>query len=264
MIDIIMDNDRKLRDIQQIGRPESNYKIYVEDQVYQRIHFPGTEEKAVYVLMGFTKRTEENYVTFIEGCISVKDISFEGNMPIWNNHVWHNVFGEVKRNYENEVIVGWALDVKGYSPKITEELENIHKEQFGGIHQMMYLLDTMEQEEYFYQMRNNHLVARGGFYIYHNGNLKKMPEMARQEVKVEEPVSLSQPKYRKILAVEEEKEQPEKKSSIAVAVAVLLLVGIIGAGVYQNRIQIPGITKVLETFLATDAIESPPQIILPQ
>ena len=33
MIDMILDEDKRLKDIQQIGRPESNNKIYIESGV---------------------------------------------------------------------------------------------------------------------------------------------------------------------------------------------------------------------------------------
>ena len=52
---------------------------------------------------------------------------------------------------------------------------------------------------------------------------------------------------------------------ILVAVAVLLLVGIIGTGIYQNRIQLPGIERMIETFFESAApTAGVPEIILPR
>ncbi len=270
MIDIILDEDKKLKDIQQIGRPESNNKIYIESGVYEQMHANEYLEKAVFVLMGHTKRQEDNYATFIDGIIAARDICFDGNIPIWNNHVWNDVFGEIKQEFENEVIVGWAMDIKGFTPRLTAELETIHREQFGGVHQMLLLMDSLEQEEYFYQMRNNHLVQRGGFYIYYSDrprilNISEFPKQdkdAQSEVSIE--IGGERPRYRELLA--DRNEEPKGRiSGVAVAVAVLLLVGIVGTGIYQNRISIPGIERMIETFFETGAPESAvPEIILPE
>ncbi len=271
MIDIILDEEKKLKDIQQIGRPESNNKIYIESNVYEQMHANEYQEKAVFVLMGHTKRQEDNYATFIDGIIAARDICFDGNVPIWNNHVWNDVFGEIKQEFENEVIVGWAMDIKGFTPRLTTELETIHREQFGGAHQMLLLMDSLEQEEYFYQMRNNHLVQRGGFYIYYSDRprILNMSDFYRNDQDIKSEVSIEidndRPRYRELLASKKEEEPKEKISGIAVAVAVLLLVGIVGTGIYQNRISIPGIEHMIETFFETGAPESAvPEIILPE
>jgi hypothetical protein len=102
----------------------------------------------------------------VEAVIPVWDIGFSHGVPVWNSHVWNVVFGEVKRSFENSVIIGWALDVKGMPPRLTAEVEAVHREHFGGAHQLLLLLDTLEQEEYFYQNRSGHFYPKEGFYIY--------------------------------------------------------------------------------------------------
>ena len=37
------------------------------------------------------------------------------------------------------------------------EIEKLHREQFGGAHQLFYFVDSLEKESYFYVNRNNHL-----------------------------------------------------------------------------------------------------------
>ena len=77
------------------------------------------------------------------------------------------VFRDIKRAYESYIIVGWALDIKGMPPKISMELEAVHREQFGGAHQVLFLLDSMERDEFFYITCKNHLRQKQGFYIYY-------------------------------------------------------------------------------------------------
>ena len=155
MIEIINDKERNLKNIKQIGTPKEENKIYVEHIVYAKIKETSYTEKRVFVLMGHTERLEGRYVTFVEGIIPVREIEFQGNIPRWNNSTWGEVFREIKRLYEEMIIVGWAIDVKGMLPKVTPELERVHREHFGGVHQLLFLLDTLEQEETFYMYKEN-------------------------------------------------------------------------------------------------------------
>jgi hypothetical protein len=116
--------------------------------------------------MGHTECAPGGYTTFVEDVIPVWEIAFAHGVPVWNNHVWNVVFGEVKRSFENSVIIGWVLDIKGVPPRLTEELEAVHREHFGGAHQLLFLLDSLEQEECFYQNRAGHFFPKEGFYIY--------------------------------------------------------------------------------------------------
>jgi hypothetical protein len=155
-----------LKNIRQIGSPTDTDKVYIENRAYQRIHREEFPERRVFVLMGHTECAPGGYTTFVEAVIPVWDIAFSHGVPVWNNHVWNAVFGEVKRSFENSVIIGWALDIKGMPPRLTAEVEAVHREHFGGAHQLLLLLDTLEQEECFYQNRSGYFYPKDGFYIY--------------------------------------------------------------------------------------------------
>ena len=120
-------------------------------------------------------------------------------------------------------------------------------------------------------MRNNHLVQRDGFYIYYNDRPKiiSISEFMQEDKGTKADVSVeienAKPRYRELLVNGKKEEPKEKISGIAVAVAVLLLVGIIGTGIYQNRIQFPGIEHIIETFFETGAPQAGvPEILLPR
>lgn len=66
------------------------------------------------------------------------------------------------------VIVGWALDHRGCLPNMTKQIEQFHQTHFGGVHQTLFLMDTLEKEETFFSIRNGHLYRREGFYIYYD------------------------------------------------------------------------------------------------
>ena len=198
--------------------------------------------------MGHTERMGEKYATFVEAVIPVREIEFSAGIPKWNNLIWSEVFREIKRLYEDMIIVGWAVDIKGMSPKLTPDLERVHREHFGGVHQLLFLLDTLEQEETFYIYKENKVVFKDGFYIYHKARRKErvpitvLPEKpsgirpVEPEVEVEVEVSEAEShrggKYRLMM---QEKKTPEKEGGNAgVAIAVAMLLFVIGVGIYEN------------------------------
>jgi LysM repeat protein len=211
-------------------------------------------EKRVFVLMGHTECEEQRYSTFVESVIPVWDINFEKNIPIWNNHVWNGVFQEIKHSYEDAVIVGWAVDIKGAAMRVTEELESVHREQFGGIHQLLLLMDSLEPEECFYQVKNNHLRQKEGFYIYYDSETKqKLPSVQlefpasrdlpyreeRDGMREEDtaPRYTAQPKarYRQLQEEKPARESGRAISHLGVAAAAVLVIAILGTGLSKNQ-----------------------------
>lgn len=257
MIDIEMKNERNLKNIRQIGTPTQEDKIYIENAVYARIHEEDYAEKKVFVFMGHTECIQGRYTTFIEAAIPVLKMEFVQNAPQWNNRAWSDVFREVKRSYENSIIVGWAMDQKGYAPSMTPELEAIHREQFGGAHQVLFLMDSIEGEETFYINKGNWLQKKEGFYIFYARELR---QVCPPEVVVEMPkrarigsVPPAEPKadraqYRKTLQKKENMQEAQRATSYAMTAAVALLVVIVGLGVVQDRIHVPGLQKAVQTI----------------
>lgn len=256
MIEIVTDKERNLKNLKQIGTPREENKIYIENLVYENIKESSYKEKRVFVLMGHTERMTGRYATFVEAAIPVREIEFSGNTPRWNNSTWSEVFHEIKRLYEDMIIVGWAVDIKGMAPKVTPELERVHREHFGGVHQLLFLLNTMEQEESFYVYKENKLTAKDGFYIYHHARKKErkeqipvkvLPEKAKTEhrpkpeVDVElDVVKIEQRKggkYRQIMQ-QQTVEKPTDSGNMGLAIAVAMLVFVVGVGVYENRADI--------------------------
>ena len=162
MIDIENAKERDLKNIRQIGNPTEDNKIYIENAAYARIHEEDYAQKRAFIFMGHTECNQGKYATFIEAAIPVRDLEFSQNIPKWDNHAWSDIFREIKRSYENSIIVGWAMDIKGFSPCMTTELEHVHREQFGGAHQVLFLMDSVEGDEYFYINKGNRLQQKEG------------------------------------------------------------------------------------------------------
>ena len=270
MIEIV--NTHNLKNITQIGTPGTDEeKIYIEDSVYTRIHVDEFRDKRVFVFMGHTECESGRYKTFLEGVIPVYDMEFKKGVPVWNNHAWSEVFREIKRNYTDSIIVGWAFDQRGIKPSATSELEAVHREHFGGIHQLLFLMDTTAGDESFYILRSNRLYPKAGFYIFYSTVKIPVPEPVDLEVEwVKQEYSASRrvnaqpqrvrketysvtqipseaeemPKktansggyYRRLLQESEQKVPSGKRRNPAVAIVVLiLLVGIAGVAISKNQ-----------------------------
>lgn len=274
MIDIETKNERNLKNIRQIGTPTQEDKIYIENAVYARIHEEDYAEKKVFVFMGHTECIQGRYTTFIEAAIPVLKIEFVQNAPQWNNRAWSDVFREVKRSYENSIIVGWAMDQKGYAPSMTPELEAIHREQFGGAHQVLFLMDSIEGEESFYINKGNWLQKKEGFYIFYARELRQvcppevvveMPKRARMGTVPASGPKTDRAQYRK--QIKEKKRVGEKETtsatSYAMTAAVALLIVIVGLGVVQDRIHIPGLEKTMQTIASLgNKTDDKPQVLV--
>lgn len=288
MIEFVNDKERNLKNLKQIGTPKEENKIYVEHMVYAKIKENTYKEKRVFVLMGHTERMEGRYVTFIEGIIPIREIDFQGNTPRWNNSTWSEIFREIKRLYEDMIIVGWAMDIKGMSPKVTPELERVHREHFGGVHQLLFLLDTMEQEETFYIYKENKVTPKDGFYIYHRARRKETIESFEQkkeiipvkvleqkrevasqrnkhvdvevdiEQKEEEPKRWQGGRYRQLMN-EKKPQKVTDDGNLGIAIAVAMLVFVIGVGVYEDRDKIFGTSDAIQTNLMQEQEEKDTQ-----
>ena len=271
MIEIVMDKERNLKNLKQIGTPREDNKIYIENLAYSKIREGSYQDKRIFVLMGHTERMEGRYATFVEAVIPVKDAEFMGSIPQWNNGMWSQVFREIKRIYEDMIIVGWAIDVRGMSPSITPELERVHREHFGGVHQVLFLVDSLEKEETFYIYKENKLISKDGFYIYYRArrsdNTKRQAGTGREErfqvidLNKEKPdedslktVNLdfdssdvlpsSGGRYRQMM---KQKEQPSESGNGGLAIAVAMLVFLIVVGAYENRDAILGSQEAVST-----------------
>ena len=263
MIEIVTDKDRNLKNLKQIGTPKDEDKIYIENFAYARMKEDSYKEKRVFVLMGHTERMQGKYATFIEAVIPVRAIEFVAGAPRWNNTIWNDVFREIKRLYEDMIIVGWALDLKGMPLKLTPELSRQHREYFGGAHQLMMLLDTIEQDETFFVYKENKLVPKDGFYIYHQARKKEVDRQLDQkyfqreeqpqesevlvEVKLPENIG-TRGRYRQIIQ-ESKNEKAKDSGNLGLALAVAMLLFVVGVGVYENRDQLFASNGSIETNL---------------
>lgn len=241
------------KDIRQMGKTDIGDRIYLENEVYQFLHtYTSVEEKRAYVLLGRFENYAGQACVFAEAAICLEEMAFDGELPLWNDSTWAYIYKQLRREYDDMVIVGWAMDIKGQLPNVTMRLETLHQSHFGGAHQILFLMDSLERDEAFYGNKNEHLYRREGFYIYYarkkavhipEKNLtylqKEEADAVNEEAQTYIPVpehevqeSAPQGKYRRQVM---EAEQPHGLSAYLSTVVLALVVCVLGISAYWNN-----------------------------
>lgn len=162
------------KDIKQMGTLDTGDRIYIESNAYQKMHtYSKSLEKMVYIMLGCFDDFSGSTCIFVEDVIKMNEVEFNGKLPVWNDESWGYLYRKLRPEHENMIIVGWAIDICGQIPSMTAQLERVHQTYFGGIHQILLLMDTLEREEAFFSNRNGYLKRREGFFIYYD---KSIPE----------------------------------------------------------------------------------------
>jgi hypothetical protein len=253
------------KDIKQIGTPDLGDRIYLEHRVYDFLHPYGSErEETAYVLLGRFENYAGRQCVFAEAAICLEEAVFEGGLPGWNDQTWGYIYRQLKKEHDNMVIIGWALDIKGQLSNMTAQLERMHQEHFGGTHQILFLMDSLEREEVFYSNRNGHLHRREGFYIYYDRQPSSDCDFAPEKPRLElQKCDLEQKERKQPLNMENlfEHEQGEEcgkgsyrkqlrqaqegKRSYASALLVLAFIGVLGGIAYHNQQRVSEMEAVL-------------------
>ena len=286
MIEIIHEEDLERterkelpKDIRQIGKPDIGDRIYVENRAYEVLHpYDNRNERSAYILLGRFENYAGKQCVFVEAAIALEEIAFDGELPLWNDQTWGYVYRQMKEDYDSMAIVGWAMDIKGQLPNLTMRMEALHQNHFGGAHQVLFLMDSLEREEAFYGSRGGHLYRREGFYIYYDKKTvgqtsetiefseteKTEPEKVVQDDYWEEPRIISEktekPKgcYRQQILAREEKQQAP---SYATSFLLLVVVCVFGVTAYLNYQKMNAMEKTLAQMNGAQTVAAQQEVI---
>ena len=184
MIEVIYDNAgeeqqgevqgiRLPKNIRQIGTPQGNRRIYVEDYVMtylNQLAKPGSTYARGAILLGEYKQVENQGVLFISGALEAQNMELDLEEIEFNNEVWTNIYNEVKRYFPNLEVVGWFLSRMGFSTQVNDKITKLHLENFPGRDKALYMIDSLEEEDAWYLYDNNGLKKQSGYYIYYTRN----------------------------------------------------------------------------------------------
>lgn len=165
---------RKLpRNIRQIGNIKGYGQIYMEDYVYRFLHndpIKVEEEFTTYLLLGEEFFQQEEQYLFVQAALELSNISYAGNLPVFSEDVWDDIYRQVRRYFTDMRILGWALDRKGTLMSRSDDMENICRRHFHGENQMVLFMDTLEQEENLYLYHEGRYIRKEGYHVYYDKN----------------------------------------------------------------------------------------------
>lgn len=192
MIEIVQHTEKNAegklpKNIRQIGNPEKDFRIYMEDYVYTYLHpaqiytvadcqgsvaFGAQEEifPRLLALVGEINHFSNRSCAFICGAIEVEYDPFSEAMPELNDDTLRLIHKELQRFFGKSEVVGWALDLPGNALEITPEMEAVHRSHFISPYQFFFLMDSREREEAFYVWRGGRLSRKEGYFIYYEKN----------------------------------------------------------------------------------------------
>lgn len=253
------------KNFRQIGSPSGRQKVYFEDYVYTYLHplFESPEETRVCILIGRVKKENDVHYIFVSGAMELPGIEFAGNTPIFLDKVREEICDLIKHRFEGQYLVGWYLDLKGNPPKLTPELERIHRNFFGGRNKIFLLSDSLNREEKLFACENNAIWQKEGYYIYYEKNTQMQDYMisTREEAKTtiqpEEVVDEALKNYREILLQKEEK-TPRRFHVAFYSTSFLLILTICVLGInmlnnYDKMKKLEGAISVLSGSVSTEA-----------
>ena len=148
------------KNIRQVGAPQGNRRIYVEDYVMtylNQLAKPGNTYARGAILLGEYKQSDNQGVLFISGAIEAQNIEFDPEETEFTNEVWSHIYEDVKRYFPDLEVVGWFLSRMGFSAQVNDKITRMHLENFPGRDKTLYMIDSLEEEDAWYLYDNNTL-----------------------------------------------------------------------------------------------------------
>lgn len=184
MIEIVYDKDDQTEDnifagitlpknIRQIGVPNGNRRIYIEDYVMtylNQLANPNSTFARGAILVGECVKGANGEVVFISGALAAQNLELDLEESIFDGETWSYIYQEVKTYFPDLEVVGWFLSRMGFSTAVNDMIVKIHMDNFAGPDKVLYIMDALEGEDAFYMMDEEGLRRQSGYYIYYARN----------------------------------------------------------------------------------------------
>lgn len=262
MIEIIQEGQAKPkiklpRNLRQIGSPNGEHRIYVEDFVYTFLHPSSQEETGnakIAILVGRQEEEDSVLYYFIKGAFYIEEISFEKGLPVFTEEIWGYAYKQMKKYFDDEdpekslQILGWTFIMGGMPPRLTTDIERIHRMNFKEPNSLLLLLDDIEREENFYVYEKGSLRKKEGYYIFYEQNPKMQEYMVQYREKTnpsnaaEVVVDEATKTYREKISMEEHSRKKHWSmvgyAACFVLVVSTLVMGVNSIGSYEKMNQL--------------------------
>lgn len=184
MIEIVYDKNEQTEDniyaginlpknIRQIGMPTGERRIYMEDYVMtylKQLANPNTTYARGAILVGESVHGENGTVIFISGALAAQNLELDLEETTFDGEIWSYIYQEVKNYFPDLEVVGWFLSRMGFSTSVNDMIVKLHMDNFAGPDKVLYIMDSLENEDAFYLMETDGLRRQSGYYIYYARN----------------------------------------------------------------------------------------------
>ena len=253
MIEIVYDKDEQTEDnifagitlpknIRQIGAPNGNRRIYIEDYVMtylNQLANPNSTFARGAILVGESVKGANGEVVFISGALAAQNLELDLEESIFDGETWSYIYQEVKTYFPDLEVVGWFLSRMGFSTAVNDMIVKIHMDNFAGPDKVLYIMDALEGEDAFYMMDGEGLRRQSGYYIYYARNeaMQNFMIASKGDVEPNETNEVEQRdeavmrNYKKIMEERAKNARIERINRRLSAICSGLVVAVLGLGV---------------------------------
>lgn len=161
-------NIRLPKNIKQVGQSDTNMncQIYIEENVLTYIKKkPYRENQIRYgVLLGDKKQGNGYTYIFINGMVEVEEV-IEDSI-IFSDDVWTGIYDNIRRYYNEGIIVGWYASFNYDVTKDMLGIRKIHVDHFAGNNKVFLNINREEDDEAFYIYETNGLNKQPCYHVY--------------------------------------------------------------------------------------------------
>lgn len=252
------------RNYRQIGEPGAK-KIYMEDYVYTYLNKLAQPENLYArgaILFGKIYKTSIGKCMFISGAAACQNFELDLDETIFSEESWAEIYRIRDRFFPDLGICGWFLSRMGFSVDLNDKIIRVHMDNFSGENKILYMIDSLENEDAFYQFENYSLKKQRGYYIYYEtnqemknymlseGEMGRMPEPGRSSDTIKRDSAVVK-NYKKVL---KQKRKIHKKSIFqnpvyvtgSLIVLMILMYGIRTVVKFQNNQKIQSVFQQQE------------------
>lgn len=260
MIEIICDKEREKKDmpwrelpknVRQIGDTKEKRKIYIEDFVVTylaRLAKPDHAYARGAILLGDIYQTEEGIAVFIHGALEAQNLELDMDDTIFNEKIWSELLEQREKYFPGQAVVGWFLSRIGFSVEMNQKIIKAHLQNFPGNHKVLYMMDSLENEDAFYICENQQLIRQRGYYIYYEKNsamreymlAEKGEEVRGTETDEREQEQIRRDKkvirnYRRVNHYGRQNQKQKMQIRLTRIASMLVIVGTLSYALYQMR-----------------------------
>lgn len=161
------------KNIRQVGSPSMKHKIYIEDYVVTyltKLAMPSNTYSRGAILLGKVRKTKEGVYIFIKGALEAQNFELDLDETVFTNENWADIYEQIHKFFPELEIVGWFVSRLGFSTDLNDKIIKTHSNYFAGQYKVLYMIDSLEEEDTFYLFDNGSLKKQRGYYIYFEKN----------------------------------------------------------------------------------------------